>query len=282
MNKTSRRKWLMGLGVGAAGAVYARVLEPRSLRVTHTPIRLRGIKSGIRVAQLSDLHSSPEVATSLLNEAAELVIQARPDVIVLTGDYITGPDEFDGPGLVRIFERLAAFAPTFSIQGNHDLTRGRTGRANSSAHVLDLLQQGNTRVLHNRTEVIEIRNQALAFTGVGDLWLDEFQPHVAFQQKVADDVPRILLCHNPDGKDATQTVPWDLMLSGHTHGGQVVLPFMEPSWVPVEDKRFVAGLYDWTDGPGNRQLFITRGVGSIRGLRFSCPPEVSILDLEGV
>lgn len=280
MKQTTRRKWLIRLGAGVAGAVYARVLEPNSLNVTRTPVRLKGLKSKVRIAQLSDLHSSPEVSTSLLEQAAELVIQSRPDVIVLTGDYITGPDYFDAAGLVRIFRRLSEAAPTFSIQGNHDVARDNKRRF-SYQPVLDLLRQGRTQVLHNDTKIIDVRDQPIAFTGTGDLWLTEFRPATAFAAKVAPEVPRILLCHNPDGKDATASYNWDLMLSGHTHGGQVVFPFMEPNWIPVVDKRFVSGLYDWNEAPGgSRQLFITRGVGSIRGLRFSCPPEIAILDLE--
>ena len=277
MTLTRRRFWTSALGAGATGALYARVVEPKSLRVTRTSIAIPNLDAPMRIAQLSDLHSSPDVETSLLEEAATLAIEARPDIICLTGDYITGPDKFDSAGLVRIFRRLSAAAPVFSILGNHDLTRGRIRRTGwGSDEVLDLLREGGTNVLHNKTEVIHANGQRLALTGIGDLWRNEFQPHRAFA-KVDENIPVVFLCHNPDGKDAALAYRWDLMLSGHTHGGQVVLPFLEPTWAPVADKRFIAGRYDWE----GRQMFITRGVGSIRGLRFSCPPEVSILDLHG-
>jgi predicted MPP superfamily phosphohydrolase len=86
---------------------------------------------------------------------------------------------------------------------------------------------------------------------------------------------RILLSHNPDTKEFLKFHPWDLLLCGHTHGGQVVLPGLGAPWTPVRDKRFIAGMYSWD----NRWIHITRGVGNVHGLRFNCPPEVSLVTL---
>ncbi len=88
---------------------------------------------------------------------------------------------------------------------------------------------------------------------------------------VAADAPAILLAHNPDTKDVLADRPWDLMLSGHTHGGQVVLPFVGERFVPVRDKRFIAGLKEWN----GRQVYVTRGVGNVAGVRINCRPEVT-------
>jgi hypothetical protein len=99
---------------------------------------------------------------------------------------------------------------------------------------------------------------------------------LAFAEVPADD-PAILLAHNPDTKDVLGDRPWDLMLSGHTHGGQVVLPIVGERFVPVRDKRFIAGLKRWN----GRQVYVTRGVGNIDGVRVNCRPEVSVLDLAG-
>ena len=97
---------------------------------------------------------------------------------------------------------------------------------------------------------------------------------LAFAGVPADD-PAILLAHNPDTKDVLADRPWDLMLSGHTHGGQVVLPIVGERFVPMRDKRFIAGLKQWN----GRQVYVTRGVGNIDGVRVNCRPEVAILDL---
>jgi hypothetical protein len=86
-----------------------------------------------------------------------------------------------------------------------------------------------------------------------------------------------LLAHNPDSKDILGAYPWDLMLCGHTHGGQVRLPIVGPAFAPVRDKRYVEGLKPWND----RLIFVTRGVGNYVGVRFNCRPEVSLLNLVG-
>ena len=105
-------------------------------------------------------------------------------------------------------------------------------------------------------------------------WSKEFDPARAFAH-TDPTAPTLFLCHNPDAKYAVRAHPWNLMLSGHTHGGQARIPGLTPLWTPVWDKRFVAGLYTWD----NRQLFITRGLGSPKHVRAFCRPEVSILDL---
>ena len=85
----------------------------------------------------------------------------------------------------------------------------------------------------------------------------------------------LLLSHNPDSKDVLQNHPWDLMLCGHTHGGQVVFPFAGPCYAPVADLRFVAGLHDWN----GRQIYTPRGVGNLGSVRFRCRPEVTVLQI---
>jgi predicted MPP superfamily phosphohydrolase len=140
--------------------------------------------------------------------------------------------------------------------------------------VRGLLSAGNIPLLHNRSELVRVRDQSVRFAGVGDLWNHGVDGERAFADVPADD-PAILLAHNPDTKDVLADRPWDLMLSGHTHGGQVVLPIVGERFVPVRDKRFVAGLKQWN----GRLVYITRGVGNIDGVRVNCRPEVTLLDL---
>jgi hypothetical protein len=86
---------------------------------------------------------------------------------------------------------------------------------------------------------------------------------------------RVVMSHNPDTKVMLQNYSWDVMLSGHTHGGQIWLPIIGAPFAPVEDKRFIAGLYRWD----NRWIHITKGIGNVHGLRFNCRPEVSLLTI---
>src|SRR5581483_2186571 len=132
------------------------------------------------------------------------------------------------------------------------------------------------RLLHNESELLRVAGARLRLVGVGDLWAQHLDARAAFRA-VDDSDPVVLLSHNPDSKDVMKEEPWNLMLSGHTHGGQVVPPWWGPRFAPVMDKRYVAGLNPW----GDRQIHTTRGVGSIGSLRFNCRPEVSILELTG-
>jgi len=134
----------------------------------------------------------------------------------------------------------------------------------------DLIRSSGVRLLHNESTAVE----DMTLVGVGDYWSGEFDPERAFAQ-----TPRgagtLLLCHNPVAKRDLLRWQWDLMLSGHTHGGQVRVPGFTPVWAPVADKRFIAGLYGWE----KRQLFITRGIGSPKHIRAFCRPEVSIIEI---
>jgi uncharacterized protein len=275
----TRRKLLSLVPVGVTCApVYAFGVEPNWLERTYHQVKLpcNGLARGVRILQLSDFHASSAVPFSLIETAVEMGLESKPDVICLTGDFVTDAAAFDETEYTRILRRLSSAAPVFASLGNHDGGRWsaeRGGFMNSSV-IRALLDRSQISLLHNRSEVVRLRDQTLRFAGVGDLWSDGVDGDLAFADVRPDD-PVILLAHNPDTKDVLADRPWNLMLSGHTHGGQVVLPFVGERFVPVRDKRFIAGLKQWNA----RQVYITRGVGSIRGVRVNCRPEVTVLDL---
>jgi predicted MPP superfamily phosphohydrolase len=218
------------------------------------------------------------VPFSLIENSVEMGLEAKPDIICLTGDFVTDATPFDEAEYARILRRLSSAAPVFATLGNHDggVWAASAGGLKDSSSVRSLLSAAKVPLLHNRSEVVRVRDQSIRFAGVGDLWSDGVDADLAFANLPADD-PAILLAHNPDTKDLLAEQPWDLMLSGHTHGGQVVLPMLGERFVPIRDKRFIAGLKQWN----GRQLYVTRGVGSIRGVRVNCRPEVTVLDLVG-
>jgi uncharacterized protein len=275
----TRRKLLSLIPVAASCApVYAFSVEPNWLERTNHRFKLRGksFTSGVRILQLSDFHASSAVPFSLIEAAVELGLDTKPDVICLTGDFVTNAAAFDEVEYVRILRRLSSAAPVLASLGNHDggpWAERRGGFKNSSV-IRGLLLESDVTLLHNRSEVVRVRDQSVRFAGVGDLWSDSVDGDLAFADVHPED-PTIVLAHNPDTKDVLAVKPWDLMLSGHTHGGQVVLPFLGERFVPIRDKRFIAGLKQWN----GRQVYVTRGVGSIRGVRVNCRPEVTVLDL---
>lgn len=275
----TRRKLLSLIPAAASCApVYAFGVEPTWLERTYHRVKLpcKSLAIGVRILQLSDFHASSAVPFSLIEASVEMGLQVKPDVICLTGDFVTDAAPFDQTEYQRILRRLSSAAPVFASLGNHDGGRwgASVGGFKDSSVVRALLRASNVPLLHNRSEVVRVRDQSLRFAGVGDLWSDGVDGDLAFADVRAED-PAILLAHNPDTKDALADQQWDLMLSGHTHGGQVVLPFIGERFVPVRDKRFIAGLKQWN----GRQVYITRGVGSIDGVRVNCRPEVTVLDV---
>lgn len=278
----TRRKFLATVGLSTVGtAAYARVIEPGWLRIGRHRIKVSDgeDRAPLKILQLSDLHASPVVSLEFIGEAVRTGLALQPDLICLTGDFITrGYNELDG--YAETLKPLAAAAPTFACLGNHDgglWAAGRRGYADTN-RVRDLLFKAGVILLHNAYRSICIQDWELCLIGLGDLWAGELQPMSAFPKDDSDDsgaVISVVLSHNPDSKEHLKPYAWQLLLCGHTHGGQLRLPMLGTPFAPVKDRRFVEGLHAW-DG---RWIHVTRGVGNLHGVRFNCPPEVSLLTL---
>ena len=266
------------LGATAASLAYPCYLEPRWMDVVHHPVNFAHLspQNPVRILHLADLHASFPVPMSLIDSAVTAGLRQNPDVICLTGDFISYRNDFDPRAYIRVLSRLPRAAPTFAVVGNHDGGSWAKDNKGNPDHILvdRILEESGIELLHNRSRRLAFRNQEIQFVGVGDLWNRELHAEPAFAA-IDQRLPTVLLSHNPDSKKAVQNQPWNLMLSGHTHGGQVILPFCGPAFAPVEDKRYIAGLKPWRD----RLIHVTRGVGSWGGIRFRCRPEISVLSL---
>jgi len=264
----SRRFVLYTVAAGGAAAAWASFIEPRWFQLTHTDIPLPGIKPK-KVLHLSDLHVSDGMAPADLMIGLSAGLREKPDLICLTGDYITRSQSFDGDGLKNLLREAAGSAPTYAVMGNHDGFRQPSG-LDSSEPLIELMVPTGVRVLENSTLV----HDDLNIVGVADWWSSNYRPEQAFAQ-IDPSKPTVVLSHNPDSKAGMSDYPWKVMLAGHTHGGQARIPGVACSWAHVKDKRFLAGLYGWE----GKQLFITRGLGSPGHVRAFCRPEFSILHL---
>ena len=281
----TRRQFLKGLAGGAAlgaGTVgYGMKIESKWLDVEEKHVPLPSyVKPArpIRIAHLSDLHACEWAPTAYLHHAAELALAANPDLICLTGDYLTCGEFTNDGGLIYVLQTLTDRVPTFATLGNHD--GGPFTQYYSGERTLDrigrIFEKGRVTWLQNRTVDLRVQDHPVRLTGLGDLWNDACRPEEAFVSfPTAPDTIRIAMSHNPDSKEVLLPYPWHLMLSGHTHGGQCGIPGIRERLAPVHDKRFIAGLYPLED----RQLHITRGVGNLHGIRILCRPEVSLLVL---
>jgi uncharacterized protein len=226
----------------------------------------------VKILHLSDMHASVVVGLKYLEEAVELGVAQKPDVVCLTGDFITTTyGKFAEYG--RVLKKLSAAAPAFACMGNHDGGKwiGRWGYPTWSL-VGEMLKGAGIKVLHNAAERVDVNGRKVQLVGVGDMWAQELDAVKAFRE-VEKGLPTVLLSHNPDTKSVVEGFGWDLMLSGHTHGGQCCLPFFGAPFAPLRDKRYVAGLKEWK----GRWIHVTKGVGNLHGVRFNCRPEVSLV-----
>ena len=276
----SRRSFLgvglMGTACAAAGAAaYARHVEPGWLRISRRDVPIPGLRGPIRIAHLSDLHASGVVPVDQIATAVDQTLAGRPDLVCMTGDYVTHRLPA-GEAYLDVLTRLANAVPTYAVFGNHDGGSwvAPLGGYRTTDPIAEFLGAAGVVILHNAHTEFTVGDQRLYLAGVGDLWANACEPGHAMP--ATPDAPVVLMSHNPDSKGMLEPYAWDLMLCGHTHGGQLRLPLIGTPFAPVRDHRIVDGLHRWQQ----RWIHVTRGIGNLHGLRFNCRPEISLLDLQ--
>jgi hypothetical protein len=225
--------------------------------------------SGLKILHITDLHYGPLLPLFFVEMLMGKIAAAEKDVIVCTGDYIhssKSPQAMDT--IWPLLCELKAPLGVFSVLGNHDLYLNRR----RSQHWLEKSGQG----LRKKALAIDRGGRRLWFAGAGDYLEDHY-----FLDEVLHIIPRddcrIVLAHNPDSADSYFKERSDLMLCGHTHGGQVSLPFYGPPIVPVLNKNYTSGL---KRSRKDQLVFISRGIGWAHfPVRFNCLPEIPILEL---
>ena len=272
------------MGVGGtvavgAGGVYSKFIGSKWARCVHRKFQVgaRPLAKPLKVLHASDFHASAATSLDFIGKVIDMGLAQKPDLICLTGDFVNEGRHGDFGAYARVLSRLAQCAPTYACLGNNDgAWRASDGAPRDTRAVRTLLQSSGIELLDNASVKIERNGSPLCIAGVGDAYSDTFDQGRAFAAIPKDrSSPVIALCHNPDWKTGLAGCSFDLLLSGHTHGGQVCLPIIGPLYLSVTDRRFVAGLYRWQ----NRWLHVTRGVGSWYGIRFNCRPEVNLLEL---
>lgn len=263
-------------------AFYAYLVEPTWLTVRRVPVTVsREAGDTLRVVHISDLHWGNFVPHDYLRRALREAARQKPDLIVITGDFIN--KRLEVPEQTVDYEsalrELARAAPAYASPGNHDggAWARRIGGYATTDTVRRVLASAGIRWLENAYECLEAKGRRVCVGGVGDPWAQTEKPGLFvgdFNAEAAD--LKILMIHNPDTKEAVRDDDWDLLVAGHTHGGQVNLPFVEANWIQVRDKRFVSGLYEYAGRP----MHINPGVGhSQRRARLGRRPEVSVLEV---
>lgn len=260
----------VGVGVVAGAANHGYVYQRRHLTITRETLQVSGLSdalSGLRIGLLTDLHRSDTVTHEMADAAVQALLAEDPDIIVLGGDYVTW-----GGGRARHFVTPAAeaLAPlkarhgVYAVLGNHDDDHDMPAA---------LSRKGFTVLRDARTR-ISVRGEAVDLAGI------------RFWTRKAVDIARvlkgtsqnlILLAHNPSRLPEAASLAVPLMLSGHTHGGQIVLPGLGA--VAARNFPVVQG----SARRGSTAVFVSRGVGTVYlPIRLNCPPEVAVLTIEPV
>ncbi len=252
---------------------HPRPNEFGHLQVDHVPLAwpdLPPALDGLRIAQLSDLHVCAWMPRSLLQEAARLAVAQAPHLIVLTGDYISGRRHAERYARIAAESMADLRAPlgVYAILGNHDYE-------DDPQIVVRAFDRVGIPMLVNAHRRLPVGGDALWLLGVDSA--RNGQPDLAQALRgVPPDGFKVLLAHEPDYADRVPPGAAHLQLSGHSHGGQIVVPGAPVRWLPRMGKKYPRGLYRL----GDMTLYTNRGIGAgILPLRHNCPPEITIIHL---
>ncbi|MBT3188735.1 MAG: metallophosphoesterase [Anaerolineae bacterium] len=267
-----------GLATGLGGWTYATKIEPSQLDLVKLPLflpRLAPVFDGLRVAIISDIHLGGWMTRERLIPVIDMILEQSPDIILITGDFMYGhgwsdETQIHADDLAAELLRLSEKITTLAVMGNHDYWT-------SAPDVRRALKKANVIELSNTFYSMTRGTEQLHFCSVDDIWEEQDDLDSLLMQLPAEEAA-ILMAHEPDFADiSAATRRFDLQISGHTHGGQVVFPDQPPPVLPYLGQKYPSGLYEVE----KMWQYTNRGVGMGRiSVRFNCPPEITILTLK--
>lgn len=288
----SRRSFLGIVSTGAASvaasggvgglAAYSLFYEPHRVPVTRTSLKIAGLPesmNGLRIVQLTDLHLGPWISREFVRSVVDRANRLEPDLIALTGDYVHQSPDYIWPVAAEL-GRLRAKGGVAAVLGNHDWWESaELFREHFDRFGIPLIDN-NRLILTPERRLERSAREGLCIAGVGDLWEDDIKFSSALGG-VPDAMPRVVLSHNPDVAEMTELAGGsyraDLLLAGHTHGGQVGFPVVGTPVIPSRyGQKYARGLVQGPACP----VYVSRGVGTT-GLpvRFRVPPEIAVITL---
>jgi predicted MPP superfamily phosphohydrolase len=268
---------------GAAGALAIAgdsfLLEPNRPRIVHQDFSLSRWPerlNGFTIALLSDFHYDPYCSVHPLHATVPLVNHLHPDLIVLTGDFVSVPllgDDakaaFAAEPCANLLRQMTAPHGLWAVMGNHDFNT-------DPVYVTRALRSVGIQVLENQSTAIEHDGARFLLAGVNDV-LSRTANLTETLRRVPAGEAVVLLAHEPDFADEASKFPIDLQLSGHSHGGQVRIPLLPPLYLPAMAKKYVMGTYQ----VGPLPLYTNAGIGTVGvPVRLNCPPEITLITLK--
>lgn len=238
-------------------------LERVEIKLPRLPKKLDGFK----VIHLSDIHHSPFTGLDHIERTVKIANRLKPDMFVLTGDYVSHDAKYIGP-VAEVLGRLEAEFGTHACLGNHD-------HWTDAELVTRSLKDAGIQVLINEGHRFEARGASIWLAGVDDHMVGKTDLPAALKGSFPDEF-KLLLAHNPIIFRKAVRAAIDLTLSGHTHGGQVKVRTRTPKDRLIPRRRLSAGLHQRKES----HIYITRGIGTVvLPVRYQCPPEISLLEL---
>lgn len=280
-----------------------------TIRIPHLPAEMQGLK----ILHLTDLHWHRHFSHTFFSRLIKKIHQLKPDIIVFTGDFLCRSQLEEPHILLSFLSKLKAPFGCFAVLGNHDYSRFVTVNATGDydvepkttqstigkgfrrlwrkvklskqrtaavshvqehASLIKLLQQTPFRLLNNETCQVPIGKSLLNICGLGEYTLGRLHVEHAFRHYDSH-YPGVVLVHNPDAVPHLEGYPGQLILAGHTHGGQINLPGIWQRFTCLENPRFKRGLLK----EKGKWIYVNRGIGSVMKFRWFSPPEIALITL---
>ena len=272
------RRWviriiLLGVFLAFCLPVYAHKIEPNWIAVTRVNATLPHLApefQGLKMVQISDIHADEWMTQQRLEKIVQIINRQQPDLVLITGDFVTRNAERYAPSLVAALSQLAPQEKTFAVLGNHDHW--------SSAKVIrKVLKESGIIELKNRVYTLHRDNVVLHLAGVDDVWVKKDDLDAVLEQ-LPENGAAVLLVHEPDfANTSAATGRFDLQLSGHSHGGQVIVPLIGPPRLPTYGQQYPVDRYQVE----KMIQYTNRGVGMVKPrVRFNCRPEITVFTLK--
>jgi predicted MPP superfamily phosphohydrolase len=276
-----RRKFIKntlfaGIGASLIGGFYSWQIEPFWLEFVKVKMPIKNLPKeliGKTLMQISDVHVGNRFDYEYIIDSFKKARLYNPDFVVYTGDFVS----YESPEQLEQLEEVFKYVVngklgTAGVLGNHDYGLDWL-EDNVADKISAILAKADVKILRNE----EVNLNGLNIMGIDDYWGTNFNP-VKIMDTYDSQKANLVLCHNPDVCDLNV---WNnykgWILSGHTHGGQVKPPFLNPPILPVKNKRYSSGEFDLYDG---RTLYINRALGNLYQVRFNVRPEITIFELE--
>ncbi len=270
----------LGLATGLGGWKYISQMNPGKLELVELSLslpRLDSVFSGFKIAVISDIHLGGWMTLARLSRVVDMVLEQSADLILITGDFMHGygwsdENQAHADNLSAELLRFSEKTTTLAVMGNHDYWT-------SAPDVRRALDNANVIELSNAVYSLKRDLSQLHFCGVDDIWEKKDDLNAVLTQLPAEG-SAILMAHEPDFADTSAaTGRFDLQISGHTHGGQIVLPGYGAPVRPHLGGKYISGLYK----VGEMWQYTNRGVGMGRiPIRFNCRPEVTVFTLSAI